>query len=398
MAEPVIARWNQLRYALCWRSAVLAPALAALTPIVTTRVPTAAVDRRGRMFVNPKWAATLDTCEINFVILHECLHMVLRHWERRGARDHALFNIAADLVINDTILELRIADVAIPAHALVRERGAPWIPAGLTTEEVYDLLRARIEECPGGDDVRVGVGCGVTDGDDDDDDADVDDASVSRGGWRNIAQTVAQLARQADTSGGAAIAALLTIPPARVAWRALLRELAASATSRAGRDVATWARRSRRSPRRVVLPGLRANDVRLAVIIDSSGSMRDAELATCVAETRAAVVASGVRAYLVVHDHEVRVREWITPQTKAVDIGRRVIGRGGTRFAEAYGAVAALPAKFAAVVHFTDGFPCDPWPARPRNCARAVCALTTQDRTVAPAGWRVVPISVPGCA
>lgn len=388
---PALARWDRLRYALCWRSRVLAPALAALTPIVTTRVPTAAVDRRGRLFLNPGWAQDLSDGEVNFVILHECLHMVLRHWERRGARDHALFNVAADLVINEAIAGLGVPGVTMPADGLDRVRVAPWIPAGHTTEEVYDLLRDRGERLVG-DATHVGAGCGV----DDAGDADVDDTGLSPGEWKNIAQTVAQLARHGGRSGGPALAALLTIPPARVAWRALLRELAASATSRAGRDVTTWARRSRRSPRRVVLPGRRTNDVRLAVIIDSSGSMSDAELAACVAETHAAVVAAGVRAYLVVHDHEVRVRAWITPHTKTADIGARVIGRGGTIFTPAYGAVAALPEKFAAVVHFTDGFPCDPWPPRPHNCARAVCALTTQDRTVAPAGWRIVPIRVPG--
>lgn len=413
--HPVVARWNQLRYALCWKSQVLAPALAALSilesPKLNAIIPTAAIDNRGRLYVNTEWASKLDDGQSNFVILHECLHLVLRHWERRGSRDPYLFNVAADLVINDAIPKLGSLGATRPEKGLFRDVHTPWIAENLSAEEVYERLRANPDKQPKGDKGQVGAGCGVeivavdADGDPVDQngnkigDDKLAEMGLSPGEWKNIAQTVAQLAKQAGTSGGEALAPLLNIPPSRVQWKALLRDLAAAAVSRAGRDVVSWAKRSRRAPRQIILPGTRTNDVRLAIIIDSSGSMSDSDLAACVAETHAAVNAAGISAYLVVHDHEVRTKAWITPGSGVTDVSKKVVGRGGTLFGGAYAAVAECREKFAAVVHFTDGYPGDAWPAKPANCGRAVCALTPDGLQAGiPDGWRVVPIEIPGRA
>jgi predicted metal-dependent peptidase len=394
----LLARWDQLRLSMCWGSSFLAPALAALTLVESDVVPTAGVDTRGRVYVNSAWASKLTEGQVRFVILHECLHLVLRHWERRGGRDPWLFNAAADLVINEAIPKINARFAAeMPEKALDRHRDTPWIPKNLPAEEVYEYLLQKRDElrAASGD---VGDGCGVTIVNVNEmgrpTDGGVD--GLSPGEWKSIAQTVATLARQAGTSGGAALAPLLTIPPSKVPWQALLRELAAQAISRAGRDVVSWSRRSRRSPRQVILPGPRTNDVRLAIVIDSSGSMSEPELSACVAETRAAVTAAGIAAFLVVHDHEVRSRVWIRPGVGAPDVAKHVVGRGGTIFADAYETVAAERTTFAAMVHFTDGAPCDEWPERPRNCGRAVCALTSGYVSAVPDGWRIVPIEVPG--
>lgn len=401
--SPTLARWNTLRQNLCWRSSVLAPALAALEIIelpATHPLPTAAIDARGRMFINAAWCGALADEHARFVILHECLHLMLRHHERVGGRDPVRWNIAADLVINDVIPGLGGLDAMRPATGLFRDTHAPFIPPNLSVEEVYELLREHAQQGKGGPQATegvVGAGCGVGDVDGGTAPPDAGQGGLSPGEWRNIAQAVANAAKQAGTEGGAALAPLLRIPPSRVPWQALLRELAATAISRAGRDVVTWAKRSRRSPRQVILPGTRTNDVRLAIIIDSSGSMSDDELAACVAETRAAVDAAGVRAYLVVHDHEVRTKVWIAPGSGVDTVSAAVIGRGGTRFGGAYEAVGEERTTFAAVVHFTDGYPGDEWPTRPANCARAICALTPDGRgALIPDGWRVVPIERPG--
>lgn len=390
----VTVKWNTLRQNLCWRSAVLAPALAALqiVDVDLPQIQTAAVDVRGRMFINADWCSKQTEAQARFTILHECLHLILRHHERVGGRDPERWNIAGDLVINDAIPGLHGLDATPPAGVADRKTMFPEIPANLSVEEVYELLRgnAKAKPTPG----LVGAGCGVLDAQGDG--AAKGAEGLNPGEWRGIAQAVANAARAAG-SGSNALAPLLQIPPSRVPWQALLRELAATAISRAGRDVVSWSRKSRRSPRQVFLPGTRTNDVRLAIIIDSSGSMSDGELAACVAETRAAIDAAGVRAYLVVHDHVVHTKTWIAPGSGATEIAKQVIGRGGTLFGDAYEAVAAERTTFAAVIHFTDGYPGDAWPARPLNCQRAVCALTPDGReAMVPTGWRVVPIEIPG--
>lgn len=309
-----------------------------------------------------------------------------------------------DLVINDSIPKLS-SRVTRPEEGIFRDRDAKWIPENLSAEEVYELLRANPDKVPKTVQGMAASGCGVilVDGDGDIVDGQgnklkAEDVGLTPGEWRNLAQTVATLAKQAGTDGGAALAPLLKIPPSRVRWQSLLRTLASQAISRAGRDVVTWSRRGRRSSRRVILPGTRTNDVQLAIIIDSSGSMSDDDLGVCVAETHAAINASGISALLVVHDHEVRANVWITPGTAVTTVAKRVVGRGGTIFRGAYDAVRDAKVRFAGLVHFTDGYPGDPpWPDKPANCGAAICALTPDGSEAAiPDGWRIVPIEIPG--
>lgn len=67
---------------------------------VTRDVNTAGVD--GRCFYyNPDFIASLTNKDIVFVMLHEIMHVVMQHITRKGDRDHRLWNIAGDYVINN---------------------------------------------------------------------------------------------------------------------------------------------------------------------------------------------------------------------------------------------------------------------------------------------------------
>jgi hypothetical protein len=69
--------------------------------------------------------------EWRFVLAHEFLHVALTHRERRGRRDHHLFNVACDFVINSRLAEMDVG--VMPAGLLLdRER------EGFSVEEVYD--------------------------------------------------------------------------------------------------------------------------------------------------------------------------------------------------------------------------------------------------------------------
>ena len=60
-----------------------------------------------RLVFDPDFAEALRSDqEMEFVILHEVLHCVLEHCTRRGCRDANLYNIACDIVVNSTILEM----------------------------------------------------------------------------------------------------------------------------------------------------------------------------------------------------------------------------------------------------------------------------------------------------
>ena len=94
-------------------------------------VPTASMDGRGQMRLNPTWCFEKTVSELIFLLAHEAMHYMLCHALRCGARDPDAWNVAADLVINDTLI-----------HAGV----GTFIKGGLTfdgarnhsTEELYN--------------------------------------------------------------------------------------------------------------------------------------------------------------------------------------------------------------------------------------------------------------------
>ena len=65
-------------------------------------IDTAATDGK-KIIVNEKFLASLTSSEQNALMLHEVLHMALLHVTRRGQRDPYIWNIAADIVVNDLI-------------------------------------------------------------------------------------------------------------------------------------------------------------------------------------------------------------------------------------------------------------------------------------------------------
>ena len=82
--------------------AFFAPAVKALTPIITNEIDTMATDGI-RIFMNPRFTAELTDTQCIFVILHECMHNILNHLTREkqnGFSDHQRANIAADYEVN----------------------------------------------------------------------------------------------------------------------------------------------------------------------------------------------------------------------------------------------------------------------------------------------------------
>lgn len=52
---------------------------------------------------NPDFMASLKPSQRNYILLHEMLHVLFKHWKRQGDRDPRLWNIACDMVVNNYI-------------------------------------------------------------------------------------------------------------------------------------------------------------------------------------------------------------------------------------------------------------------------------------------------------
>ncbi len=98
-------------------------------------IPTAATDGRD-IFFNPDFLRSLPIEQQDGLLLHEVLHAALLHPSRLGTRAPKLWNIAADIVVNGTILRER--GLRLPLGALRDEQ-----LEHLSVEEVYELLQQR---------------------------------------------------------------------------------------------------------------------------------------------------------------------------------------------------------------------------------------------------------------
>jgi predicted metal-dependent peptidase len=124
-----------------------------LKTVVTYDVPTMGVDDYGNIYINPNFAMKqLSYDEVVGVLLHETLHIANNTFFRKGRKDHTLWNVATDFIMNRDILE---SGFKLPTLGCLPERkNGRWVLppmeygmelAGtditdMTAEELYKLF------------------------------------------------------------------------------------------------------------------------------------------------------------------------------------------------------------------------------------------------------------------
>ncbi|WP_254395804.1 VWA-like domain-containing protein [Streptomyces sp. AC512_CC834] len=359
----------------------LATALFALHVVPSRRVPTMAVDRHWRCYASPVFVDRTPVEELAGVWVHEVSHLLRDHHGRgdRVARERGLsgpaerlrMNIAADCEINDDVF----------GDGLVRPEGAVEprllkLPEGQLMEDYLRQFRlgplteslAWLDCGSGADGLEREWDLGPDGADGlSEQERDAVRFRVARGisarpgsapkGWQRWAEKVFH-------------------PPQP--WRQLLGAAVRAATSSGGTgEDYTYGRPSRRSAGTpgVVLPSLRRRPPRVAVVIDTSGSVSDAELGSALLEVAAIARAVGGRRDLVSVvpcDAAARVAHSLCRAE-----GIPLVGGGGTDLRTGFAkALRSRPAPDAVVV-LTDGQ--TPWPDT-RPACRTVVGLFPRER------------------
>ena len=106
-------------------------------------IGTAATDGE-RIYFDPQFLEELSDRELVFILMHEIMHVALRHTSRTGDRDNLLFNIACDIVVNSNILQAAGMDHASITLSKYGE-SMHLTPKGdeghhYTAEEVYEMF------------------------------------------------------------------------------------------------------------------------------------------------------------------------------------------------------------------------------------------------------------------
>ncbi|MFJ9808080.1 VWA-like domain-containing protein [Streptomyces sp. NPDC101158] len=353
----------------------LATALFALHVVESRRVPTMAVDRYWRCYVSPEFVARMPVEELAGVWVHEASHLLRDHHGRSdrvarergltGAGDRLRMNIAADCEINDDVY----GDGLVQPEDAVTPRTL-GLPAG---ELMEDYLR-QFRLGPWLDDKAAWLDCGSgADGLDRGWDLGPDGAEgLSAQEQDAVRFRVAQgiIGAPGDAPRGWRRWAEEAFHPPQP-WRQLLGAALRSAVSGAGAgEDHSYGRPSRRSVALpgIVLPSLRRRPPRVSVVIDTSGSVSDAELGSALLEVAAISRALGGRRDLVSVlpcDASARV---VHPLCQAEGIP--LVGGGGTDLRAGFATALRARPQPDVVVALTDGQ--TPWPSRRPPCRTIV--------------------------
>jgi predicted metal-dependent peptidase len=330
-----------------------------------------AVDRWWRCYVNPGFVTDTPVEQLAGVWVHEVAHLLRDHHGRADrlpaeyAGDHGRVNLAQDCEINDDL----VGDgLTLPPGHLTP--GTFGLPSG-------QLFEAYLPDIPPTDPRcwRCGSGAhGAAEPWDLEPTSGTTVSGTEAGAIRRYTADAIRAHRRTRGSvpeGWRRWAESVLEPT--VDWRQVLAGSVRQAIAWASGAVDyTYQRPSRRSAALsgVVLPSLRRPAPEVAIVIDTSGSMSDDDLAAALGEVTGVLRGVGVRANRVA----------VLACDAAVTVTRRVasaaevelVGGGGTDMRVGIAAALALPRRPDVVVVLTDGG--TPWPDEPSG-ARIIAGL-----------------------
>lgn len=112
-------------------SVFLSTVVMSLKTEVSDRLKTAGTDGK-TLIINPDFFGKLSLPQQVFVLCHEALHVAYMHMLRLDGRDHKLFNIACDYVINGFLRDRKFTLI----DGIYVDRRFD----GMSAEQVYDIL------------------------------------------------------------------------------------------------------------------------------------------------------------------------------------------------------------------------------------------------------------------
>ena len=318
-------------------------------------IPTACTDGQ-QIRYNPEFFDCLQLQEVVGVLAHEVLHIANGHCWRRDSRDPQGWNISTDMSINGILLD---AGLKLP-------EGRLHDPSckDLSAEEIFARMPKQPQGQPGqkgqsggqgqgqpgqGQPASDPGGCGA-----------VEDASECAEGKQGDLEREWKVAVSQAATAAKAIGALpasldrmvQNIVDPKVPWSVLLRDF----VERTARNDYNWARPNRRHlSRGFVLPSLISEELpEVVIVVDTSGSIGQAELDEFAAEASAVLGAYETTIHLVYADAKVQGHEVVTRADLPLTL--KPVGGGGTDFRPAFDWVREQGLTPALLIYLTDNY------------------------------------------
>lgn len=345
----------------------------------TRRLPTAAVDNNGRLYVNPEFWTGLTPMQRLFLLAHESMHLALLHFPRTGTRDPKLANMANDWIINDLLWEQLKEEAMPPGGLLIRDPKArqEGFAKAETSEALYELceyllqqimptkgqitnhigeslakkypettkeVNEVLKEASGNGQLQLGGGFGDGGGGDMLTDAEAErlaedavlvregyaDPPTTDEGWKEVATQAAARGKAAGHAPAGLEALIDDLLKPKIIWSQQLVRKMTQIVCKDTIDNYTMTRPNRRSfnGSRVILPSPIGHRARGICSIDTSGSMYDCWL-QAVSDFDHIRRQYKIDFYLMWQDYDVYPEGWIAHDQP---LPHRSVGGGGTSF------------------------------------------------------------------
>ena len=369
----------------------------------TGRAPTLAVTSTGILYWSAAYVQKLSADELAFRLLHEAMHVLLRHFDRSkaiGVTDETAraANLAQDMCINEG---LRKNWPTLGKDGVYPETHKQ--PLGLIWEERYRLLlkEQKQNEGEGNDGEAPGQ---VAAGDCGSCAAGKPIPGEQPGEGRSeaalermrkeVAQAVQTFKPDASKNQGDVPAELKRwadeiLAPAKIDWRVKLGQVIRGAVaSRPDASAHTWNKISRRQAGigfgvgKPIVPATHSPQPRCGVVVDTSGSMSKEALTAAMVEGNGVIKAVGGQVTFAIVDAVLHACKPVKSIAEAVAL---LAGGGGTSMIPGFEALTKQKVDVGVV--FTDGAIGDPGPEPPY---RVVWVIIEGDTSFAPPFGEVV--------
>ena len=353
-------------------------------------VGTIGVNIRGDCVYNRDFIRGLSNNEVRGVITHEIMHMALEHLTRVGVRDHKIWNISADAVINGMLIE---DGLTLPKCGIIPTRGIfKFFNKEIkdvhkkTSEEVYDKIydeaKKHMKNCPqcmmgnqsgdGQDQSGDGNGCDMPEGFDkhqydgkkngnnkDGKNGKKGDMNPNNGGmkdskdWKQILSEASAFGKMRGNLPAGIERQIDKILGSYIDWKGILYRYI---TNMIPYDF-TWARPHKKSfSVGVYLPNVVKEKLDLVVDIDTSGSIGKDDLAKFLSEVIAIVNGfSNVDLTVIFNDTKVYGPHKFRNPTADVIVGLKPEGGGGTDHRPVFEWIDKKMPNTKLLICFTDG-------------------------------------------
>ncbi len=377
--------------------------------------PTTATDAR-KFYYNPEYIGSLSMAQTQFMLAHEALHCALSHFARRQHRIQHRWDLACDYAINPLLIDDGLtpppnANIMPTYLGMTAEEIYPLIDENDESETLDQHLYDQDNESGGGqqgqppkdtedstDEQQAPQPSKPSEGDAEDDqqggsapqqesgdeqgrgsvpqhrqdqgsqgDGELDDQEGNESDnappplteqeretleiqWQQRLAGAAQQAMQAGKMGGSMARMIDHLLQPRLPWRMLLaRYMTAIA-----RDDFSYMRPSRREGD-AILPSLKSSQVDIAVAIDTSGSVKAAEMDEFLSEVAALKGQMRARVILIPCDSELSPdAPWTYEPWEDFDCPAKITGGGGTDFRPVFEWIDSQGMKPELLVYFTD--------------------------------------------